>query len=141
MNTDLSRRKFIKAGILGAGTVLTWTIFTDDVLAGGGSRVRFSTKKAKGGCTRCEKAIAEMLKDKDKRAEIENLFPAKSKVVFYVRRQKYRTRVAENAIAVGHCARALRSKADVFVNGCTKQINSNFVYKTIIAKLGKKEEK
>ena len=139
MNTELSRRKFIKAGILGAGTVFAWSILIDDAFAAG-TGVRFSVKKAEGGCSRCENAIAGILKDKKMKAELEKLFPKSSKVVFYVRRQKSSTKVAENAIAVGTCSRALRSKADVFVNGCTKQINSEYVYKTIIAKLGKKKD-
>lgn len=139
MNSKLSRRDFIKSGLIGAGTVLTWTVLTNEAHAGTG--VRFSVKQGKKGCQRCPTSVKKMLKDKAKRAELEKLFPDKSKVVFYVRRHKSSTKVAENAIAVGACARSLKGKSKTWVPGCTRQINPDYVYKTLIEKLGKKKNK
>ena len=139
MNSELSRRKFIKAGILGAGTILTWTVLSDTALAVG-TGVRFSTKKGRKGCRQCEKAISKMLKDKKMKAELEKLFPKKSRVVFYVKSQRASMKVAKNAIVVGGCARAIKSKADVFVKGCHKEIKPDYIYKTIIEALGKEKD-
>ncbi len=138
MNSELSRRKFIKTGILGAGTILTLTVLGDTVSAVG-TGVKFSTKKGKRGCRQCENAVSKMLKDKKMKAELEKLFPENSRVVFYVKSQRSNTKVAKHAIVVGGCAIALKDKADVFVNGCHKQINPRYIYKTIMDKLGKKE--
>lgn len=140
MNSELSRRKFIKAGVLGIGTVLSWSVFTNDALAAGNG-VKFSVKQGKKGCSRCPDSVNKILKDKAKLAELEKLFPEKSSVVFYVRRHSSKTKVAENAIAIGACSKSLESKCDAFVQGCTRQINPDYVYKTLIEKLAKKEEK
>lgn len=137
MNSELSRRSFIKTGLVGAGTILTWTVLTNEAQAGTG--VKFYTKKGKKGCKQCERAIAAMLKDKKKRAELSKLFPNNAKVYFYVRKQKSSTKVPENSIVVGGCAKALAPKAKVEVKGCHKQIKPDYVYKTIVDKLAKKD--
>ena len=136
MESKLSRRCLIKTGILGMGTVLTWSVIPDLASAADGG-VQFSVKQGTRGCTRCPNAVNTILKDPKKRAELEKLFPANSKVVFYVRRPKPGIKLAENAIAVGACSKPLESKAEVYVAGCTKVINPEYVYKILIEKLSK----
>lgn len=139
VNSELTRRRFIKAGVLGVGSILTWSVIIDNASAAQGG-VQFSVVQGTKGCTRCPNAVNAILKDPKKKAELEKLFPANSKVVFYVRRPKG-SKVPDNAIAVGVCTKPLESKADAFVPGCVKIINPDYVYKTLIEKLGKKEEK
>lgn len=136
MNDMITRRDFVKTAVIGSGMLLTWSIMPGTAWAASGSRkVRFTVKNGTRGCSNCGRMVKKMLADKQKRAELEELFPKNSTVVFYVRRPKSRTRVAENAIAVGGCSRSLKSKSDVHVKGCRRQIKPDLIYNTIIKSL------
>jgi hypothetical protein len=136
----ITRRDFVRTAVIGSGMLLIWSIMPGTALAASGSRkVRFTVKKGTRGCSLCGRMVKKMLADKQKRAKLEELFPENSTVVFYVRRPKSRTKVAENAIAVGVCARTLKSKSDVYVKGCRRQINPDLIYNTIIKTLKKSE--
>lgn len=131
----MNRRKFIKTGLCSLGSVLTWSIITDQAFAGDG--VEFSLKQGKRGCARCATAVKRILKDKEKKTELGQFFQDHSEVVFYVRRHRSSLKVADNAIAVGNCTRPLASKSTAFVPGCTREIDAEYVYKKLLEQLKK----
>ena len=141
MSKNISRRNFIRTAVIGTGVALTYSMTGGTLFAKSSKkRIYFYTKKAKGGCSKCEKEIAAMLKDKTKLKKLESLFPAKTKVYFYVRKQKKRKFPKGINIAVGSCARALKDDADLFIPGCGKAINKDAIFKAIVAKFEKVEE-
>lgn len=136
MNDMITRRDFVRTAVIGSGIVLTWSIMPGTALAARGKRkVRFTVKNGTRGCSLCGRMVKKMLADSKKRAKLEELFPENSTVVFYARHPRSRTKVAENAIAVGGCARSLKSKSDVYVKGCRRQIKPDLIYNTIIKSL------
>ena len=137
MKEPISRRDFIKTTTIGSGLLLAWTIIPGTALAAHSRKVRFTVKKGTRGCSQCGRMVKKMLADRAKRAKLEALFPANSTVVFYVRRPRSRTKIAENAIAVGGCTRSAKSKSDVYVKGCRRQIKPDHIYNTIIKNLKK----
>ena len=98
--------------------------------------VTFSIYQGIGGCSTCENAIREMLNDVKKRAELIKILPQDSTVVFYVREPKNDTKITKGTIGiiVGSCASDLQSKGSVYVPGCRRQIDSDAIYRAIIAK-------
>ncbi len=138
MKELISRRDFVRTTTLGSGILLAWSIMPGTALAANtNGKVRFTVKKGTRGCSQCGRMVKKMLADREKLAKLETLFPANSTVVFYVRRPRSRTKVAENAIAVGGCTRSAKSKSDVYVKGCRRQIKPDLIYNTIIKTLKK----
>ncbi len=138
MKKNISRRTFIKTGMLGAGICLAGPLCSKLCAVPKSTKnVYFrSVKKGRSGCSKCEKAISAMLKDKDMKKQLEELFPDKAKVYFYVRKHKSSIKVKENSIAVGSCAgKTLKDKAKVCVKGCEKQIKPQYVFDSIIEQL------
>ena len=136
-NNQISRRRFLRSAAIGTGAVLVYSITGGTLFAKSANSVSFSTNKAKGGCSKCEKEIAAMLKDKKKRAKLESLFPAKSNIYFYVRQQKKHKFPKGTHIAVGNCTRALKEDADLFIPECGKTINSDLIFNRIVEKFYK----
>lgn len=141
MSKNISRRNFIRTAMIGTGVALTYSMTGNTLFAKSSrKRIYFYTKKARGGCSQCEKVIATMLKDKAKLEKLESLFPEKTKVYFYVRQQKKRKFPKGVNIAVGNCAKALKSDADLFIPGCGKAINKDAIFKAIVTKFEKGAE-
>ena len=133
MDSRISRRKFLKTGLAGAGTVFAWTLISGNAHTGNG--VKFSLKQGTRGCDRCATAVRKIIEDESKNAKLAKFFPDGSDVVFYVRRHKAGAEIADNAIAVGNCSRPLAAKSKAFVPGCTREIDADYVYKVLIKKL------
>lgn len=134
--SQISRRSFLRSTIIGSGAVLVYTV-TGNTLSAASSGSIYTTKKAKGGCSKCETEIARMLKDKSRQQKLESLFPANSKVYFYVRRHSVQEFPEGIHIAVGNCARSLKNSADLFISGCGKQITSNSIFSAMVKKFGR----
>jgi len=138
MENQISRRNFLKTTCLGAGVVLAYSITGSTLMASSAEKVSFSVDKAKGGCDKCEKAIADILKDKTKKMELEKIFAGKGKVTFYVRHQRRRKLPSGVNIAVGHCAKNLKRQTSCFIDGCKKEIKSDALFNDIIKKFKSK---
>ena len=142
MNNKLCRRTFLKTSLLSAGTILAYSLPINALFAKAKAKVKkklkFSINKSKGGCNRCENAINGILKNKLKKDKLEEMFANTENVTFFVRRQKRRKLPKGIKISVGSCARSLRSKSDLYIKGCTKEITTKFVYDKINEKFGDK---
>jgi hypothetical protein len=131
MINSVSRRNFLKTTFVSVGAVFAYSIAGTRLLANSVKQVLFSTNKGRGGCDKCEKAIAKMLNDKAKKQELEKLFAGKGMVTFYVRNQKRRKLSSGVNIAVGHCARKITRESSCFIDGCKKEINSTLIFNEI----------
>ena len=66
------------------------------------------------------------------------MFANREGVTFFVRRQKRRKLPKGIKISVGNCARSLRSKSDLYIKGCTKEITTKYIFQEIDNHLGDK---
>jgi len=142
MNNKLCRRTFLKASLLSAGTILAYSLSIQNLFAKAKAKVKktlkFSINKSKGGCNRCENAINGILNNKLKKDKLEKMFANRENVTFFVRRQKRRKLPKCVKISVGNCARSLRSKSDLYIKGCTKEITTKYVFQEIENHFGDK---
>ena len=131
----ISRRSFLRSTMIGSGAVIAYTVAGNTLSAASSStKINYTTKKAKGGCYKCETEISRMLKDRTMQKKLNSLFPENSKVYFYVRRHSKQVFPKGTHIAVGNCARALKDSADLFIPGCGRLITSDSIFRAIVKK-------
>lgn len=143
MDKNFGRRTFLKISLISAGTILAYSLPINALFAKAKAKVKKIIKftinnKAKGGCNRCEDAINGILNNKFKKDKLEKMFANRESVTFFVRRQKRRKLPKGVKISVGTCARSLRSKSDLYIKGCTKEITTKYVFQEIENHFGDK---
>jgi hypothetical protein len=69
--------------------------------------------------------------------QLEEALPEGSDVYFYVRKASSRTKPKGYSISVGDCTARLRNKTKVHVKGCVKEINTKYVFESIMSQLKK----
>lgn len=137
MSESMDRRGFLRLGALGVGAALAWNC---PALAGTTASSYRVEDSRKGGCAYCARVVNQMMSKSRYANEIYSRLPEGAEVVFYVRRHGRNTKVAEHAIGVGNCARAVKSKVDAFMPGCgAKRLTPATVHAEILRQLPQKK--
>jgi hypothetical protein len=131
-----NRREFLLDSGVFLGTALVFFGATLPAMAKSSGGVSFSIKKGKKGCSKCEAAMKGILKDPEKKKRLDALFPDTKKVTVYTRIWSSKTKVPKDSIAMGRCCKSIKSKAKVYVPGCTKQMKASYVLEEIEKALG-----
>jgi hypothetical protein len=143
MQNNISRRDFMKKGTIAAGFCMIGTL-SNRILSAekGNKKVTFKPIKEGGkGCHRCLNSVKAILKNPEMRQKLEKLLPENSEVYFYVKVHTSNTKIPNQAvgICVGECTKSLKNKAKVFVKGCTKEIDTEYVFNSIVKQLSKQK--
>lgn len=138
-NIKIERRDFLKQGLTGCGVLLLGSICGPSVCAAT-SKVTYKCHNGSKRCSKCEKSVKALWKDRKKMKELSALVPAGTKFNFYCRKHAGEKEMPAYSIALGKCNKSLSSKAE-WVSGCAPKPDAIFAtVKKVAAEAAKKKK-